>query len=192
MEVGDSRSEVGEKEIPLQKSECGAAGILSRRIFISFPSLTMVVRALWAEVGLTASSSSMSESFLRPMMRSCASVGRGVPGVEIVEIFLDHDVAAALEGGVFIADQDGLGDGLAARVFGAVDEAEEVAVVEIAEAVNFVGGGLGNRRDDPIRLGNCHVERSAGKTENVPSVPVVTAFRPRVPSLPYPFWNSPP
>ena len=34
------------------------------------------VSALCAEVGLTESSSSMSDSLLRPIMRSCASVGR--------------------------------------------------------------------------------------------------------------------
>jgi hypothetical protein len=49
--------------------------MLSRRILISLPSSSIVVSALCAEVGLTASSSSMSESLVRPMMRSCASVG---------------------------------------------------------------------------------------------------------------------
>src|SRR5256885_577534 len=48
--------------------------MLSRRIFTSLPFSTIVVSALWADVGLTASSSSMSESLVRPMMRSCASV----------------------------------------------------------------------------------------------------------------------
>ena len=87
----------------------------------------MVVRALCAEVGLGGGEFDVGEFF-----SACDALlrfgGQSIPGVEIVEIFLDHDVAAALEGGVFIADEHGLGDGLTPRIFGAVDEAEEVAL----------------------------------------------------------------
>src|SRR5215831_6454481 len=43
--------------------------------------------------------------------------GDAVPGVEIVEIFLDDDVAAAGESGIFVADEDGIGGSVARRVF---------------------------------------------------------------------------
>jgi hypothetical protein len=72
---------------------------------------------------------------------------------------------------VFIVDEDGLGDGLAARVFGAVDEAEEVAIVEIAEAVDFVGWGhgggdagdeLGGELEAHVHIAGADVEEQVG------------------------------
>ena len=49
----------------------------------------------------------------------------------------DH-VAAAGEGGVFGAHISGIDRRLPGRVLGAVDKADEIAVVEIAKAVHFV------------------------------------------------------
>ena len=40
-------------------------------------------------------------------------------------------------------NEDGIGGRTACGIFGAVHEAEEIAFVEIAEAVDFVGGGDG-------------------------------------------------
>ena len=48
-------------------------GMLSRRIFTSSPFSTSVVSELCDQDGLTSLSSSMSDSFVRPMMRSCIS-----------------------------------------------------------------------------------------------------------------------
>ena len=120
--------------------------MLSRRILISLPSSSIVVSALWAEVGLTASSSSMSESLVRPMMRSCASVGSAFHAVDIVEILLHDDVAAGGESGILRADEHGVDRLLATRILRAVDEAQEIAVVEVAEAVHLV-----DRRTPPLR-----------------------------------------
>ena len=67
--------------------------------------------------------------------------GERVPFFHGVQIFLDDDVAAAGELWVFgFGDEGGVEGGEAAGIFGAVDEAEEVAVVEVAEAVGFVDG----------------------------------------------------
>ena len=66
-----------------------------------------------------------------------------IPGVEIVKILLNDDVASAGESGIFVANEDGV-DGCAARgIFGAVHKAEEIAFIEVAEAVDFVGGSDG-------------------------------------------------
>ena len=61
-----------------------------------------------------------------------------VPAVEVVQVLLDDDVAAAGEGRVLVADQDRGDRRLALRVLGAVDEAEQVALVEGPEAVHLV------------------------------------------------------
>ena len=60
-----------------------------------------------------------------------------------MKVLLDDDVASTGESGVFIANEDGIGGSAARGVFGAVHEAEEIAFVEVAEAVDFVGGGDG-------------------------------------------------
>ena len=84
----------------------------------------------------------MSESFVRPMMRSCVSVGQRVPAGKIMEILLRDHIAAARERRVLGADERGVDHRLPARIFGAVDEPKEVAVVEVAKAVHLV-----DRRD---------------------------------------------
>ena len=68
--------------------------------------------------------------------------GQRVPSVQVVEIFLHDHVAAAGERGILLADERGVDHCLTARVFGAVDEPQEVAVIEVTKAVDLV-----DRRD---------------------------------------------
>ena len=70
--------------------------------------------------------------------------GQGAPGLEVVHVLLHDDVAAAGGGGVFLGDEDRGRHGGTDGVGGAVDEAEEVAHVEVAEADCLVddGGGV--------------------------------------------------
>ena len=129
-------------------AELALAGAAERHVVAQDLELLAVLRrsivsALCALVGLTASSSSMSDSFVRPMMRSCSSVGSAFQPVEIVQVFLHDHVAAAGERGILVADERGVDRRVPVRVLGAVDEAEQVAVVEVAEAVHLVDGGDG-------------------------------------------------
>ena len=62
------------KYVPESPSVTVPNGMLRRRMSISSPSSSITVNALCALVGFTSSSSSMSESFSRPMIRSCSSV----------------------------------------------------------------------------------------------------------------------
>src|SRR5579871_6722569 len=71
---GTGRTAVADEICPKFTVPGSAECMLSRRILISFPSSTMVVRALCAEVGLMESSNSISDSLVRPMIPSCASV----------------------------------------------------------------------------------------------------------------------
>lgn len=66
-----------------------------------------------------------------------------VPGGEVVQVLLHDDVAAALELRVLVADHHRGERGVALRVLGAVDEAHQVALVEVLEAVHLVGDGHG-------------------------------------------------
>ena len=68
-----------------------------------------------------------------------------VPPGHIVQVFLHDDIAAAGEGGIFLADQRGVDRRRAARVFGPIDEAQQVAGVEIAEAVHLVDASTRHR-----------------------------------------------
>ncbi len=61
-----------------------------------------------------------------------------VPGVEIVQVLLHDDVAAAGEVGIFLTDQHGCRCGRAGGILGAVDEAQQVAFVEVFEAMHLV------------------------------------------------------
>ncbi len=58
-----------------------------------------------------------------------------------MKILLDDDVTAARKGWIFVTDNGSLLRGTAARIFCAVDEPDDIAIIEIAEAVNFVGNG---------------------------------------------------
>jgi hypothetical protein len=67
----------------------------------------------------------------------------GVPGLQVMQVFLDDDVTRAGEVRVLIADGDGLHGGPVGRVFGPVDETEQVAHLEVLEPVHFVDDGDG-------------------------------------------------
>jgi hypothetical protein len=64
--------------------------------------------------------------------------GQRIPALHVMQILLDDDVAAASEGAIFIADDGGINGGLIHRIFRAVDKAEQVAIVEITEAMDLV------------------------------------------------------
>ena len=66
-----------------------------------------------------------------------------VPPGHVVQVLLHVHVAAAREIGVLVADLGGGDREGAVRVFGAVDEPEQVAVVEEPEAVGLVDHGDG-------------------------------------------------
>lgn len=68
---------------------------------------------------------------------------QGMPGSHVVEILLHHDVTAARERGVLIADEHGRACRVTRRVLAAVDEPEQVPVVEVVEAVHLVDDGRG-------------------------------------------------
>ena len=69
------------------------------------------------------------------LLQGCRYAG---PCIEIMEIFLDDDIAAASEVAILIADQRRgwqIGTG---RIGRSIDEAEQVARIEIPEARNFI------------------------------------------------------
>src|SRR5215467_6719526 len=63
-----------------------------------------------------------------------------------MEIFLHDYVATPGERGIFLADDRRIDHRLVARIFGAVDEAQEVAVVEVTKALNLI-----DRRDRAVK-----------------------------------------
>ena len=67
-----------------------------------------------------------------------------------MDIFLGDHVAAAGERGILPADERGFDHRLATRVLGAVDEPQEVAVIEVAKPVHLVdrGDGVPESRHD--------------------------------------------
>src|SRR5271166_231693 len=64
--------------------------------------------------------------------------GQRIPPVKIVEIFLHDNVTAAGERGVFLADHRGVDHRLTPGILRPIDETQEITVVKIAEAMNFV------------------------------------------------------
>lgn len=80
----------------------------------------------------------MSESFLASYDTLLLFNRKRVPALHIVQILLDDNVAAADERGVFAADDRGFDGAYVARVLGAVDESDQIACVEVTEAVRFV------------------------------------------------------
>lgn len=54
-----------------------------------------------------------------------------------MEIFLQDGIAAASEGSVLCADDGGVDDRIATRIFRSIDEASEVAVVEVTKPLYF-------------------------------------------------------
>ena len=68
---------------------------------------------------------------------------------------MHDDVAAARERRVFRLDERRLGQIGAGRIFGAVDEAEQVSGIEIAKAMNLIGDGYGvaeRLENEPLEL----------------------------------------
>jgi hypothetical protein len=59
---------------------------------------------------------------------------------------LHQDVAAAGEHGILIANEHGVSGCFTPGILCAIDEAEEIAVIEVSEAVHFID--LGNRSPD--------------------------------------------
>jgi hypothetical protein len=55
-----------------------------------------------------------------------------------VEIFLNDNVTAGNKRCVSVADEDGIGYGGAAGILRAVDEAQEITLVEVTKAVHLI------------------------------------------------------
>ena len=91
----------------------------------------------------------MSESLVRPMKPLLLLDGHCVPSLQVVQVLLHDHVAAAGERGVLLADDGGVDGCLVDGVLRAVDEAHQVAVVEILEAVHLVGRRRRRRRAAP-------------------------------------------
>ena len=90
-----------------------------------------------------------------------------VPSANVVQVFLHDHIAAAGECGVFCADIDGIVGLLGRRIFRTVNEAEEIAVVEIAKAMDFIdrrgrvadpGHDLGRQLEAQIHALGANVE----------------------------------
>src|SRR5215510_7970763 len=113
--------------------------MLSLRIWTSLPASTIVVNALWAEDGFTVSLSSMSESFVRPMIR-LLFCRKGVPPTHVVQVLLNDDVASARKLSVFSSDERGIQSGFTTGILCTVNESKQVAIFEIAKAVCLVDG----------------------------------------------------
>ena len=73
----------------------------------------------------------------------------GIPRREIVDVLLDEHVAAADEGRILGADDRRLDGRRSGRILGPVNEAGEIAIVEIAEAMDLVLG-----RDGAVQAGH--------------------------------------
>src|ERR1019366_1175859 len=61
-----------------------------------------------------------------------------IPGVEIVQVLLHDHITSAREQRIASADGDRVIRGLSGGVFGPVDEAEQVALVEVLEPVDLL------------------------------------------------------
>src|ERR1700693_1802061 len=64
--------------------------------------------------------------------------GEGIPCVHIVEIFLYDDVTTGNKRRVFVADEHGIGYSGAAGILRAIDEPQEIALVEVTKAVHLI------------------------------------------------------
>src|SRR5262249_8212772 len=72
--------------------------------------------------------------------------GKRVPPLQVMKVLLHDDVATAGKRRVLIADDGGVDRGLVRGVLRPIDEAEQVPLIEVLEAVHFV------------RRGNCATE----------------------------------
>ena len=64
-----------------------------------------------------------------------------VPSLQVMQVLLHDHVAAAGEGGILLADDGGVDRSLFHRILRSVDEADQVAIIEVVEAVHFVRRG---------------------------------------------------
>ena len=102
---------------------------------------------------------------------------QGVPRRHVVQVLLHDDVAAAGEGRVFGADERRVLGDRAGRVLGAVHETEQVALVEVLEAVRLVHRGhdvadaahdLRGELEAQVHVGGADVEQQvAGRGHRV-------------------------
>ena len=92
----------------------------------------------------------MSVSLVRPTIFSCCLHGHRVPCREVVEVLLHDHIAAAGKSRVLLADDGGVDGGLVHGILRAVDETEQVAIVEVLEAMHLVrhGDGAAEPRHD--------------------------------------------
>ena len=89
-----------------------------------------------------------------------------LPRRHVVHVLLHVHIAAAREVGILVADLAGADSQWAVGVFGAVDEAEQVAVLEEAKAMCFVDDGDRiERLDDSPRKLETHVHRLCADVE---------------------------
>ncbi len=89
------------------------------------------------------------------------------PTRHVVQVLLHVHIAAAGEIGVLVADLGGADGKRSVRVLGAVDEAEQVAIVEEPEAVHLVDDGdrTGHRLDHLAGQLEAHVEHLGADVE---------------------------
>src|SRR5579864_7865795 len=64
--------------------------------------------------------------------------GERIPCAQIVEILLNDDITAGSKRRAFVADEDGIGYGGAAGILRAIDEPQEIALVEVTKAVHLI------------------------------------------------------
>lgn len=110
--------------------------MLSRKISNCFPFSTIVVkawfhRAIQFDVGQFGS----ADDFLLHFD------GKFVPSLQVMKVLLHDHITAAGKGCIFLADDGGLDRGLFHGIFRPIDEADQVAIVEVLEAVHFIGRG---------------------------------------------------
>ncbi len=104
----------------------------------------MVVSALWADVGFTASSSSMSENLVRPIMRSCSLVDNMSQPATSCKYFCTITPSTGEDGILGTPDRRHGVRRLRSWVLRAIDKNHnEITVVEIAKTMHFIGHGNG-------------------------------------------------
>src|SRR5208282_105228 len=69
--------------------------------------------------------------------------GKSIPCLHVVKVLLHDDIAATCKGGVLAADDYGLTSDIPPRILSTIDEADDIAIVEIPEAVNLIGNRNG-------------------------------------------------
>jgi hypothetical protein len=60
-----------------------------------------------------------------------------------VKVLLDDDVAAACEGRIFAANEDGVCRRIACGILGAIDKSEDIPFVEVTKTLDLIGSAYG-------------------------------------------------